>query len=177
MSERFSYRVLTLREEDPYERKMAELAVKVISSKLNLRGIDLHFIALDAFGEISFDGPVAGFCPHSGREIFITRGQSDRDLVLAVLHELRHCFQRQTGKHCLSKNFMEQDAQIFELEINPPATGPEIRRWLWLEEMFHEEPGLRESFEHVDKIMARRQVPERVPEKPKTQSVEHRRKL
>ena len=157
MSER--YCELTIQQENKYERLMAEQVMKIFCRKLGLREIALGFIAPDPFGEHSFESRIAGFCPPGGKEIFIRRGLNDRELTLAVLHELRHCYQRQTGKHSLSKSFMEQDARLYELEINPPQTGPEIRRWLFLEDTYQREPALRETFAHVDKLMRERVVP------------------
>jgi hypothetical protein len=152
------YRELTTREENEYERLMAEQVMKLFCRKLGLRNIGLGFIAPDPFGEHSFETPINGFCPPGGREIFIRRGLSDRELTLSVLHELRHCWQRQTRKQSLSKAFMEQDARIYELQINPPQTGPEIRRWLYLAEAFDEDPELRDTFARVDAIMRERGV-------------------
>jgi hypothetical protein len=166
-----NYRVIEKHEECAYERKFAELAKKVICRQLGLADIELNFIASDPFGEYSFEVPIVGFCDRGGRAVFIRRGLDDRELVLCVAHEVRHAYQARTGKHYLDTETRERDARIFELETNPPATGPEIRRWLWLEEMFAQEPSLRESFAIAEEVMARRQVPERTVEKPKTQPV------
>jgi hypothetical protein len=157
-----TYRVIQKHEEREYERDLAEQAMKVFCKKLGLRDIGLAFITPDAFGEHSFETPIAGFCPPGGKEIFVRRGLEDRALVLCVAHELRHCYQRQTGNYSLSKDFRESDARLFELECNPPATAPEIRRWLYLEKEFDETPGLRETFARVDELMRDRHAAESV---------------
>jgi hypothetical protein len=169
------YRMIQKHEEYEYERNLAELAKKVISRQLGLPDIELNFIAPAAFGEYSFDAPILGFCGRGGSAVFIRRGLDDRDLVLTVAHEVRHAYQSRTGKYLIDTETRERDARIFELETNPPATGPEIRRWLWLEEMFAQEPSLKESFALAEEIMARRQVPERMI---KTQlGIEHRHRI
>ena len=156
-----SYHTLTRREESQYERALAEQTMKVFCRKLGLPQIDLAFIAEDQFGDHVFDAPIVGFCPANGREIFIRRGLDDRDRVLAVVHELRHCHQRQTGKHCISKNSMERDCLIYEYEVHPPKTPREIRRWLLIEEAFDKDPSLRDVFDHVDRLMRERKATER----------------
>ena len=161
MSEKYSYYTLTMREENKYERALAELAIKVFSRKLDLSQIDLYFISEDRFGAHVFETPIVGFCPAGGREIFIRKGLDDRDLVLTVVHELRHCHQRQTGKHCISKNSMERDCLLYEHEINPPKTPKEIRRWLLIEEAFDRDPSLRDVFDYVDRLMRERKATER----------------
>lgn len=154
MSSEYSYRVVTGGEENQYERWLGEQTMKVLCPKLRLPEIDLTFIAEDRFGDHIFEHPVNGFCPHNGREIFVRRGLDDHSLVLTVAHELRHCFQHQTGKHCTSKEARERDAFLFEHEIGDlPTTPKEIRRWLLLEEAFDKDPSLREAFDRVDQLM------------------------
>ncbi len=153
MSEKFSYHTLTMREENEYERWLGEQTMKVFCPRLSLRQIDLYFIAEDRFGNHVFENPINGFCPNSGREIFIRRGLDDRVLVLAIVHELRHAWQLHTRKHCTSKDSMERDCLIYEYEINPPKTPKEIRRWLMTEELFDKDPSLRHEFDYVDRLM------------------------
>ena len=66
---------------------------------------------------------------------------------------------RRTWRTVTTGAYTSSDARLWALELNSPRTGPEIRRWLWLEEAFDKEPKLRESFRLVDELMARRQPP------------------
>jgi hypothetical protein len=161
MNEKYSYHELTVREENRYERWLAELTMKVFCPRLDLRQIGLNFISQSQFGAHIFDAPIVGFCPANGREIFVRNRLDDRDLVLAVVHELRHCWQRQTRKHCMSKDSMERDCRIYERQNDPPKTPKEIRRWLLLEEAFDKDPTLRRDYDHIDRLMRERKVTER----------------
>ena len=153
------YRVLAEFEESTHERMMVDLGVRVLAPKLNIPKVPVRFITPSYDGEFQEEKPILGLA-RGRREIFLLAGLSDHELISTLAHEVRHIFQVVTGRYCLDMEIRERDARLWALELNPPRTGPEIRRWLWEEEAFQKNPGLRETFQRVDELMmAARQAP------------------
>jgi hypothetical protein len=78
-----------------------------------------------------------------------------------------------SGRHCQNTETRERDARIYELELGLlPSDPKELRRWLWTELMFEEQPHLRETFQRVDElIMAARHAPAHTA--PEVRRIEH----
>src|ERR1051325_2282869 len=141
------YRTIRAEEELSYDRLIGNDALKLFCLRHKLSPTPtLQFLVEDPFGEHQFEGRILGFAT-GRRQIFIRAGLNTLDLISTIAHEVRHCWQSMSGRHCQNTETREHDARIYELELGLlPSDPKELRRWLWTELMFEEQPGLRESF-------------------------------
>ena len=103
----------------------------IFTAVLGLRDIKLNFIREDPNGPVRYSFPVMGYVHLNSKEIFIRADIYDlREQVRTVLHELRHCYQRQSGRHYSNNAARERDARLFEYEYLPPSDPKAMERWL-----------------------------------------------
>ena len=116
---------------DSLKRALLIRTRDIFSAVLGLRDIKLNFIREDPNGPVHYDYPILGYVHINGKEIFIRADIYDlREQVRTVLHELRHCYQHQSGRHYATNAARERDAKIFEYEYLPPFNPAAMERWL-----------------------------------------------
>jgi hypothetical protein len=125
------YRYTVINVSDSPKRALLIRTRDIFSAILGLRDIKLNFIREDPNGPVHYDYPILGYVHLNGKEIFIRADIYDlREQVRTVLHELRHCYQRQSGRHYATNAARERDARLFEYEYLPPFDPAAIERWL-----------------------------------------------
>lgn len=148
-----NYRVRTEYEESRYERMMADLGFKWVSTKLGIPDVPVRFITSAFDGEFRMEKPIVGLAVGS-REIYLLRGLPDHELIETLCHEARHIWQVVSRKHCLDIETRERDARLFVLEANlPRMEGRELRLWLLREIEFLKNPELRKIYAHAERVM------------------------
>lgn len=125
----YRYSIITV--PDSSKRALLIRTRDIFSTILGLRDIKLNFIREDQSGPVHYDFPILGYVHINGKEIFIRADIYDlREQVRTVLHELRHCYQRQSGRHSATNTARERDARLFEYEYLPPFNPAAMERWL-----------------------------------------------
>ena len=125
----YRYSIITV--PDSSKRALLIRTRDIFSTILGLRDIKLNFIREDPSGRFITIFQSLGYVHINGKEIFIRADIYDlREQVRTVLHELRHCYQRQSGRHYATNAARERDARMFEYEYLPPFNPAAIERWL-----------------------------------------------
>ena len=125
------YRYSVINVTDSPKRALLIRAQNIFSGILGLRDIKLNFIREDPNGPVHYEYRILGYVHINGKEIFIRADIYDlREQVRTVLHELRHCYQHQSGRHYATNAARERDARLFEYEYLPPSDPAAIERWL-----------------------------------------------
>lgn len=114
----YYYRKARPDEVKPQERRLANVTVERCSSALNIGQPELNFVLESYTGDIVYQTPIVGLTRN--RDVYVLTGLAPMELVRCIAHEVRHVFQRDTGKQHFNR---ERDAKIFEWEFTQNLNG------------------------------------------------------
>jgi len=86
----------------------------IASDDLRIRQPTIFFIEPSADGEFEIQTRIAGCAWPGGLKIYVRSSLFKKEIVEVTAHEVRHCWQFQTGK-VGARNLDENDAKLYEL--------------------------------------------------------------